>query len=74
METLRYWLNVLVSLCGFDASESLSIVDVSLVLTALAVLVYAAHRAIVCTFWPGELDEDHIKYRVLADEDRFDAR
>ena len=74
MGTLRYWLDLVATLCGFDASENLSAVEVALVLAALAVLVYAAYRAITCTFWPGEVDEAHIKYRVLADEEHFDAR
>ena len=72
MDTLRYWMEVVLALCGIDASASVP--GIVAVLSAFVVLVFAAWRAVACSFWPGETDARHIKYRILADEEDCDAR
>ena len=72
-ERLRYYVDLLATLCGFDSPEQVSAFGVLIVILATAVLIYACYRAVLLTVWPGERGTDHIKRRVLDDEEASDA-
>ncbi len=71
--TLRYIVDVIATLCGFDAPDALSLPGMGFVSLAALVLVYACYRAVLLTLWPGESDAGHAKHRVLRDEESGDA-
>ena len=73
MERLRYYVDLLAALCGFDSPDRVSAFGVSIVMLAAAALIYACYRAVLLTLWPGEQGTDHIKRRVLDDEEASDA-
>ena len=66
-----YYLELMLSLCGFDSPAIISIGDVIMVVIAALVLIYALYRAVVLTIWPGEYEPSHIKHAFL-DEALFD--
>ncbi len=73
IERLRYYADLLVTLCGFDSPEQVSLFGVVIVVLASALLIYACYRALLLTVWPGEQETRHIKRRVLEDEETSDA-
>jgi len=72
-DRLQYWIDLLVTACGLDGAGEYSLAGIVTVLTAAAVLVYAAYRALTATLWPGETDPDHIKHRFIRDGEDGDA-
>ena len=72
-DLIRYYIDMLATLCGFDAPATLEIPGFTIVLLAAAVLVYACFRAILLSAWPGEHDAGHVKCRILHDEEPLDA-
>ncbi len=72
-ERLRYYVDLLAALCGFDSPEKISLFGVVFVILATAALIYACYRAVLLTLWPGERNAEHIKRRVLNDEEVSDA-
>lgn len=73
IERLQYYADLLVALCGFDSPEQVSLFGVVIIILAAALLIYACYRALLLTLWPGEQETDHIKQRVLDDEETSDA-
>ena len=75
METLfyyaDYYLNVLIALCGFDGSAGSDTVGWAAVIVSLALVIAAFYIGISRAIWPGETDPQHIKYRVLDDEEEY---
>ena len=67
-ERLRYYLELAITLCGFDGSEGSAVFGWGVVITATALVIYAFYQGIVSMLDPGERDRGHIKYRVLTDE------
>lgn len=45
-----------------------SVLEWALVLAAVIVLVWSVGLALRYTFWPQELEADHIKRRILVDD------
>ncbi len=72
-DRLRYYIDLLAALCGFDSPQTVSAFGIVFVLLAAVVLIYAFYRALLLTLWPGEQDSQHIKWRVLEDEEPSDA-
>lgn len=72
-DSIRYFVDVIATLCGFDSPESLSLAGLSGVALAAVILIYACFRAVLLTVWPGERETCHIKRRVIRDEDPGDA-
>ena len=73
MERLRYYADLLATVCGFDSPEQISALGIFFVVLAAAALIYACYRALLLTLWPGEDDADHVKRRVLEEEEAPDA-
>ena len=69
MERLNYYLEMLANICGFSSPDSISALGLIVVAMASCVLVYAVYRAIFITIWPGETSANHIKRRILIEED-----
>lgn len=72
-DRLRYYIDLLAALCGFDSPETVSTFGILFVVFATIVLIYAFYRAVLLTLWPGERNADHIKWRVLDEEGPSDA-
>lgn len=72
-ERIRYYVDLLAALCGFDSPQEVSAFGIAMVALAAATLIYACYRALTLTLWPGERGADHIKRRVLDDEEACDA-
>lgn len=73
IERVRYYLDLLAALCGFDSPEEISTFGIVMVALAAATLIFACYRALTLTLWPGEKNVDHIKRRVLEDEEACNA-
>ena len=69
MNTFRYYVDLLASLCGFDIPDKVSTFGILVVVFATLILVYAFYKAVALTIWPGESNPEHIKRRVLVDEE-----
>ena len=72
-ERIRYYIDLLATLCGFDSPQEVSAFGMVMVALAAATLIYACYRALTLTLWPGECSADHIKRRILEDEETCDA-
>ena len=70
MNTLRYYIDLLASLCGFDIPAEVSTFGILVVIFASLILIYAFYKAVALTLWPGESNHNHIKYRVLVEEEQ----
>lgn len=68
METILYYINLLVALCGFDGSDGNATFGWIVISLASIIVVYAFYEGITKALWPGELDASHIKYRILDDD------
>lgn len=66
---LEYYMNVLIALCGFDGSAGNDVVGWFVVGIALLLVVAAFYLGISSTLWPGETNPNHIKYRILDEQD-----
>lgn len=64
-----YYVDYLISLCGFDGSDGNLLFGWLITASALLIVIYAFYVGITKTLWPGETDRSHIKYRVLDDSD-----
>jgi hypothetical protein len=69
MDVVNYYIQLLASLCGFSTTDSITRSGSAVVIFATFVLIYAFYRAIYVAIWPGEANIDHIKRRVLMEED-----
>ena len=63
-----YYVDLVVTLCGFDGSEGNDYFGWFMVLLSVSTVIYACYVAITKALWPGETDETHIKYRLFEDE------
>ncbi|HNP37629.1 MAG TPA: hypothetical protein PKK10_17410 [Woeseiaceae bacterium] len=50
-------------------ASAYSFLDIVISIGALIVVLWAFYLAIRYTFWPGETSPDHIKRRILDDND-----
>ncbi len=69
MDSVNYYIELLASVCGFETPDTIEMFGLVVVLLATFILIYAFYRAIFLTIWPGETSADHIKRRVLNEED-----
>ncbi len=69
MTTLREALLEAGAWCVTSPPGSPSPLDYALVTLAGAIVVYAAYKAIRHTLRPGEQSRDHIKWRILDEEE-----
>ncbi len=69
MDRANYYIGLLASVCGFESPDTITTLGLAVVLLATCVLIYAFYRAVYVTIWPGETSADHIKRRVLIEED-----
>ncbi len=69
MDTVRYYIELLATMCGFETPDTITTFGLAVVLIAMFILIYAFYRAILVTIWPGETNANHIKRRVLNEED-----
>jgi|ETN07SMinimDraft_1059922.scaffolds.fasta_scaffold603580_1 hypothetical protein len=72
-ETLHYYWNFyywqfFVPLSSSGKVEDIGWLDIVLVLSALAVVVWAFYRAVALFLRPGESAPGHIKRRILEDD------
>lgn len=65
MERVRYYIDLLITLCGFDGSENNFFLGAAAVLLASLIVIYAFYQCISKLLWPGENHSTHIKRRVL---------
>lgn len=68
IERIDYYLELLITLCGFNGNDDSVVVGWSIVLLSTGIVIYAFYQAIVNCLWPGETEQGHVKYQVL-DED-----
>jgi hypothetical protein len=68
-DRIRYYVDLLISLCGFDGSEGALFFGWIVTGVALLIVIYAFYVGITKALWPGETDPAHIKYRILDDSD-----
>ncbi len=69
MDRVGYYIELLASVCGFDAPDTITRFGLVVVFLATGVLIYAFYRAVYVTIWTGETNADHIKRRELIEED-----
>jgi len=72
MDRVRYYLELLASMCGFDKPDAITTSGLVIVVFATVILIFAFYRAVLITIWPGETSTDHIKRLVLIEEDVVD--
>ena len=69
MDSVSYYIELLASVCGFETPDTIMTFGLVVVVLATFILIYAFYRAVLVTIWSGETNADHIKRRVLIDED-----
>ena len=74
MDRVRYYLDILASVCGFDGQAGNSVVGWFVIALAFLIVVYAFYLAITRMIFPNEENKSHIKFRILEEGDtRFDG-
>ena len=66
---MLYYLALVSELCGFDGSDGSAIFGWAMVALATVVVMAAFYVWITRSLWPGEEDENHIKRRILNDDE-----
>lgn len=69
IDRIVYYIDLLIALCGFDGTDEYTVFGWVVVSLSLALVIYVCYEAVSKTIWPGETDKNHIKYRILADND-----
>jgi len=65
IDRVKYYVDLLISLCGFDGSDDSLIVGWIVVVISTMIVIYAFYQAITKAIWPGEKDTNHIKYQIF---------
>lgn len=68
-EKIIYYADLISELCGFDGSAGSSLLGWVMVSLATAIVIATFYIWITRTLWPGEQDTDHIKRRILIDDE-----
>ena len=63
-----YYIDLLISLCGFDGSDDSMIIGWVIVIISTGIVIYAFYQAITKAIWPGEKNFAHIKYQILDND------
>jgi len=69
MERIRYYVQVFSELCGFDGSEGGIVFGWFMVGLATVIVIFSFYILITRMLWPGEEDQNHIKRRILIDDE-----
>ncbi len=67
MEKLAYYIDLLITLCGFDGSNDNTWFAWLMVILSALLVIYAFYFAITKAIWPEEDNKQHIKYQILDD-------
>ena len=73
MERFFYYVQVFSELCGFDGSEGGFVFGWFMVGLATVVVIASFYFWITRMLWPGEEDQNHIKRRILIDDESSHA-
>ena len=68
-EKILYYINLFSELCGFDGSEGGAVFGWVVVLFSTLIVIAAFYVWITRSLWPGEEDENHIKRRILIEDE-----
>ncbi len=66
-DRFRYYLDLFITLCGFDGSGGNNYFGWLVVCLSTLIVIYAFYAAISKAIWPGEQDQSHIKHQILDD-------
>lgn len=66
-DRFQYYVDLVVTLCGFDGSEGSNYLGWFVVALSTAIVIYAFYEAINKAIWPGEADQDHVKRQIFDD-------
>jgi|TARA_B110001452_G_scaffold196345_1_gene166351 hypothetical protein len=73
IERVNYYIELAITLCGFDGSDGNDLLGWFVVGTSTALVIYAFYAGLLYIIRPGEYDRTHIKYLVLDDEKKQDS-
>lgn len=68
MDSLNYYLNRFLELCGLENITLYQLPGLIVTLIAIVIVIYAFYRAVITTLWPGETCHEHIKHSILEEE------
>ncbi len=68
IERFLYYAQAFSELCGFDGSEGGFVFGWFMVVLATVIVIASFYICITRMLWPGEEDQDHIKRRILIDD------
>ena len=68
IESATYYLQLFLSVCGFEGNTPGNIFALLLIITDLTIVIAAFYFAVSHIIWPGEENSSHIKYQILDDE------
>ena len=70
-ERMQYYLELVIAACGFDGSDGNAVLGWSVVAIAAGLVIAAFYIWITRSLWPGEQASDHIKRRILMEDDEM---
>ena len=70
-ERMQYYLELVIAACGFDGSDGNAVLGWSVVAIAAGLVIAAFYIWITHSLWPGEQASDHIKRRILMEDDEM---
>ncbi len=68
-EKVLYYIELISELCGFDGSAGSPVFGWIMVSIATIIVIATFYFWITRSLWPGEQDENHIKRRILIDDE-----
>lgn len=68
-EKFLYYVDLLSELCGYDGSDGTLVFGWVVVGIASLIVIGAFYFSITRSLWPGEDNPDHIKRRILLDDE-----
>ena len=71
MERLLYYIDLISEVCGFDGSKGNLVFGWIMVTLAALIVVVAFYIWITRSLWPGEQGEDHVKRRILLEDEEW---
>jgi hypothetical protein len=69
MERAAYYIDLLISLCGFNGSDDSVYFGWCVVLLSTGIVIFAFYEGINKMIWPGEKDRAHTKYRIFDESE-----
>jgi hypothetical protein len=68
MEFMNSYINRFLELCGLENVTLYQLPGLIVIFIAILIVIYAFYSAVVSTLWPGEVSQNHIKYRILEED------